>query len=613
MPAEPGTLALPGVDVPAAPARAVPAGPFQAARVGGGGELEAPARHRPAGPRSALPDRVGLAGIARGGSAHGAGGERLRGRGRPDRGVLRRARRRGAHARHRRHHVLPGDPARADPGGHGGPELHQRGDRHRGDPVGPLRARHPRPGAHPHAPRLRGPGAHRGGGGVADHHPAPAAQYPRHPAGAGHAPDRLRDHRGGLALLPGCGHPGADPGVGFHDRGGARRGDPGVVGLALPGARDPARGARLQPARVLAARHLRPEAQTALSAGPPVSSPAASGPPASGPVIDVRDLRTHLVTRWGTVKAVDGVSFTVAEGETLGLVGESGSGKSMTCLSLLRLVPRPAARILGGRVLLDGEDLLAKSEAEMRKIRGRRIGMILQDPMSSLNPVFSIGMQVREPVALYHGLRGSALAARAAELLAAVQIPSPAERLRAFPHQLSGGMRQRVVGAMAIAAPPRLLIADEPTTSLDLTIQAQYLGLLKELQERHHFAMIFVTHNLGIVAKMCERVAVMYAGRIVEMGPVREIFTSPRHPYTQALLESVPRLGARAERLIAIEGQPPDLARLPAGCAFAPRCPSVMERCRVEAPPETLVEAGHVTRCWLEGPGIGAPAGGTPA
>ncbi|HMB87562.1 MAG TPA: ABC transporter ATP-binding protein, partial [Methylomirabilota bacterium] len=183
----------------------------------------------------------------------------------------------------------------------------------------------------------------------------------------------------------------------------------------------------------------------------------------SGPVIDVRDLRTHLVTGWGTVKAVDGVSFTVAEGETLGLVGESGSGKSMTCLSLLRLVPRPAARILGGQILLDGEDLLAKSEAEMRKIRGRRIGMILQDPMSSLNPVFSIGMQVREPVALYHGLRGSALAARAAELLAAVRIPSPAERLRAFPHQLSGGMRQRVVGAMAIAAPPRLLIADEPT------------------------------------------------------------------------------------------------------------------------------------------------------
>ncbi len=333
-----------------------------------------------------------------------------------------------------------------------------------------------------------------------------------------------------------------------------------------------------------------------------------SGSPAPRPVIDVRDLRTHLVTRWGTVKAVDGVSFSVGEGETLGLVGESGSGKSMTCLSLLRLVPRPAARILGGQVWLDGEDLLAKSEAEMRKIRGRRIAMILQDPMSSLNPVFSIGMQTREAVALYHGLRGRGLAARAAELLAAVRIPSPAERLRAFPHQLSGGMRQRVVGAMAIAAPPRLLIADEPTTSLDLTIQAQYLGLLEELQERHRLALVFVTHNLGIVARICDRVAVMYAGRIVEMGPVRRLFTRPAHPYSRALLESIPRLGARAARLTAIEGQPPDLARLPAGCAFAPRCASVMERCRVEAPPETAVEAGHVTRCWLEAPGAGEPA-----
>jgi oligopeptide/dipeptide ABC transporter ATP-binding protein len=322
--------------------------------------------------------------------------------------------------------------------------------------------------------------------------------------------------------------------------------------------------------------------------------------PVTPSVIDVRDLRTHIVTRWGTVRAVDGVSFAIGEGETLGLVGESGSGKSMTCLSLVRLVPRPAARILGGQVLLDGEDLLTRSEDEMRRIRGRRIGMILQDPMSSLNPVFSIGMQMREPVALYHGLRGRALTERAAALLAAVRIPSPAQRLRAFPHQLSGGMRQRVVGAMAIAAPPRLLIADEPTTSLDLTIQAQYLGLLKELQQRHRFALVFVTHNLGIVAKICDRVAVMYAGRIVEMGPVRRIFTRPAHPYSRALLESIPRLGARAARLTAIEGQPPDLARLAGGCAFAPRCPHVMDRCRAEAPPERPVGDGHVARCWLE-------------
>jgi oligopeptide/dipeptide ABC transporter ATP-binding protein len=316
-------------------------------------------------------------------------------------------------------------------------------------------------------------------------------------------------------------------------------------------------------------------------------------------VIEIRNLQTHLVTRWGTIKAVDGVSFTVDEGETLGLVGESGSGKSMTCLSLVRLAPRPAAHTVGGQVLLDGEDLLTKSEREMQKIRGRKVAMILQDPMSSLNPVFSIGMQMREPVASYHGLRGRALTARAAALLGSVRIPSPLERLRAFPHQMSGGMRQRVVGAMAIAAPPRLLIADEPTTSLDLTIQAQYLNLLKELQQRHRLAMIFVTHNLGIVAKMCDRVAVMYAGRIIEIGPVRRIFKAPAHPYTRALLESVPRVGAKHDRLAAIDGQPPDLATLGPGCAFAPRCAHVMDRCRTEAPPETALDDGHATRCWL--------------
>jgi len=321
----------------------------------------------------------------------------------------------------------------------------------------------------------------------------------------------------------------------------------------------------------------------------------------SQPVLDVRGLRTHLVTRWGTVRAVDGVSFSVSEGETLGLVGESGSGKSMTCLSIVRLVPRPAARILGGTVLLDGQDLLTKSEPEMQRIRGRKVAMILQDPMSSLNPVFSIGMQVREPVAMYHKLRGRALVERAADLLASVRIPSPGARLRAFPHQLSGGMRQRVVGAMAIAAPPRLLIADEPTTSLDLTIQAQYLALLEELQERHRLALIFITHNLGIVSRICDRVAVMYAGRIVEMGPVRQLFAAPAHPYTRALLESIPRLGAKLERLAAIDGQPPDLARLPDGCAFAPRCPQVMDRCRAEAPPEFVVGEGQVSRCWLAG------------
>jgi oligopeptide/dipeptide ABC transporter ATP-binding protein len=243
--------------------------------------------------------------------------------------------------------------------------------------------------------------------------------------------------------------------------------------------------------------------------------------------------------------------------------------------------------------------LLTRSDEEMQRIRGRRVAMILQDPMSSLNPVFSVGMQVREPVAMYHGLRGGPLGERAAALLGSVRIPSPAARLRNFPHQLSGGMRQRVVGAMAIAAPPRLLIADEPTTSLDLTIQAQYLSLLEELQDRHRLAMIFVTHDLGIVARVCDRVAVMYAGRIVEIGPVRRLFTAPAHPYTRALLDAIPRMGRRRARLTAIDGQPPDMARLPGGCAFAPRCPDVMGRCREEAPPETAVDAGHATRCWL--------------
>jgi oligopeptide/dipeptide ABC transporter ATP-binding protein len=317
------------------------------------------------------------------------------------------------------------------------------------------------------------------------------------------------------------------------------------------------------------------------------------------PVLEVLDLRTYLFTKWGTVRAVDGVSFSVGAGETLGLVGESGSGKSMTCLSIVRLVPRPAGRILGGEVRLDGEDLLRKSEREMVRIRGKEVAMILQDPLSSLNPVLSVGTQVRETVALHHPLRGRALTDRAIELLASVGIASPAARLRSFPHQLSGGMRQRVVGAMAMTAPPRLLIADEPTTSLDLTIQAQYLRLLKDLQARHGLALIFVTHNLGIVARMCDRVAVMYAGRIVETGPVRRIFSAPAHPYTRALLDSVPRLHPRTARLPAIEGAPPDLAALPPGCAFHPRCPRLLARCRADAPPEFAVGTEHATRCWL--------------
>jgi oligopeptide/dipeptide ABC transporter ATP-binding protein len=325
----------------------------------------------------------------------------------------------------------------------------------------------------------------------------------------------------------------------------------------------------------------------------------------AAPVLEVRDLATHIVTKWGTVRAVDGVSFAVGAGETLGLVGESGSGKSMTCLSVMRLVPK-AARIVGGAVRLAGTNLLDLPEPEMARVRGKQIAMILQDPMSSLNPVFTIGMQVREPVALHQGLRGAALTRRAVELLAAVGIPSPAARLASFPHQMSGGMRQRAVGAMAIAAPPRVLIADEPTTSLDLTIQAQYLRLLRELQARHDLAMIFVTHDLGIVAKMCERVAIMYAGRIVETGPTERIWSAPAHPYTQALLGSVPALGAPRRRLTAIDGQPPDAAAMPSGCAFHPRCPHALPRCKIEAPPEAALNTDHRARCWLTVPA--APA-----
>ena len=316
------------------------------------------------------------------------------------------------------------------------------------------------------------------------------------------------------------------------------------------------------------------------------------------PLLEVRDLRTHFFTRHGVVKAVDGVSFSLRAGETLGIVGESGSGKSVTALSLVRLVPQPAARIVGGQVLLEGEDLLRKSEAEMRRIRGAKIAMILQDPLTSLNPVLSIGSQVTEAITLHQGLRGRSLWERAVDILRKLKIPSPEQRMSSFPHQMSGGMRQRVVGAIAISCQPRVLIADEPTTSLDVTVQAQYLRLLKEIQAESGLAILFITHDFGVVAKMCDRVAVMYAGRIVEMAGVRDLFTTPAHPYTEALMRSVPKLEEQVDRLYSIEGQPPAPDRLPPGCPFAPRCPYVMDRCRQEYPPEVKVSAGHVASCW---------------
>jgi oligopeptide/dipeptide ABC transporter ATP-binding protein len=294
---------------------------------------------------------------------------------------------------------------------------------------------------------------------------------------------------------------------------------------------------------------------------------------------------------------VDDVSFTLHPGETLGLVGESGSGKTTTCLSIVGLLPR-GARIVGGSVVFEGEDLTRKSQRELRRVRGRRIAMILQDPMASLNPLFTIFRQVAEPAFFHRQLRGRSLRARVQQLLRAVRIPSPALRMRDYPHQMSGGMRQRIVGAIALAGGPRLVIADEPTTNLDVTIQAQYLDLLKDLQRESGVALIFVTHNLGIVAKMCDRVAVMYAGKIVEQAPVRALFDVPKHPYTRALLGAVPKLGSK-EPLYAIPGAPPNLASLPAGCPFHPRCPEALPRCATEAPHDFYASDGSVARCWL--------------
>jgi len=318
-------------------------------------------------------------------------------------------------------------------------------------------------------------------------------------------------------------------------------------------------------------------------------------------LLEVRDLRTYIYTRRGVVKAVDGATFSVGPGETLGIVGESGSGKSMTCLSILRLVPEPGGRIVGGEIRFQGEDLLAKSPEEMRRLRGARIAMILQDPMASLNPALTVGEQIAETLSLHRGLRGKALDDRVLELLRQVRISDPERRVHAYPHQMSGGIRQRVAGAIAISCRPSLLIADEPTTSLDVTIQAQYLGLLKDIQQETNLALIFVTHDLGIVAKLCDRVAVMYAGRIVETGRTRDIFDRPRHPYTIGLLQCLPTLRRGREPLTAIEGQPPDLASIPPGCAFAPRCPWAETRCQEVRPVLDAAAPEHLVACLRAG------------
>jgi oligopeptide transport system ATP-binding protein len=325
----------------------------------------------------------------------------------------------------------------------------------------------------------------------------------------------------------------------------------------------------------------------------------------SPPLLDIRDLATSFRTEEGTVRAVDGISLTLAPGETLGLVGESGSGKSVANLSILRLIPDPPGRIERGQVLLKGVDLLKLPERDMRDLRGRRVAMVFQDPMTSLNPFLKVSRQLTEVLEVHERLGRSAARERALDMLVQVGIPDAARRFDAYPHQFSGGMRQRVMIAMALLCKPELLLADEPTTALDVTIQAQILELMRGLTRELGTSVILVTHDLGVVAGMAQRVAVMYAGRIVELAPVGPLFAAPRHPYTIGLLRSLPAradAGGRRQRLASIPGRPPNLAQLPPGCPFAPRCPWAHERCTAERPPLREVAPGQSSACWIDDP-----------
>ncbi len=330
---------------------------------------------------------------------------------------------------------------------------------------------------------------------------------------------------------------------------------------------------------------------------------------AEAPVLRVRDLRTHFFTGQGVVKSVDGIDLDVHKGETLGIVGESGSGKSVTALSIMQLVASPPGRIVAGSIELGGQDLLKLDAAAMRRIRGRRVSMIFQDPLASLNPVLRIGFQLGEVFRHHLGLDRRQAVSEAERMLRAMEIPSPATRVRNYPHQLSGGMRQRAMIAMALSCKPELLIADEPTTALDVTVQAQVLNLMKEVCREHRTALLLITHDMGVVAHMCDRVAVMYAGRVVEYADVQTLFRRPAHPYAAGLLRSLPRLGGNARRLNSIEGQPPRLTRLPPGCAYAPRCPRAEDRCRQVMPDLVRLRTGHEVRCHfpLETPQEAAP------
>lgn len=316
-------------------------------------------------------------------------------------------------------------------------------------------------------------------------------------------------------------------------------------------------------------------------------------------VLQVRDLRTHFTSDSGTVKAVDGVSFEVGKGETLGIVGESGSGKSVTSLSIMRLLKDTPGEIAGGEILYEGMDLTSVSEREMRRIRGNEIAMIFQEPMTSLNPVYRIGRQLEESIILHMKVSKKAARERTVQMLKAVGISRPEKIVHEYPHQLSGGMRQRVMIAMAMACNPKVLIADEPTTALDVTIQAQILELMKSLTKTTDTAILLITHDLGVVAEMCDRVVVMYGGRAVEESDVLTIFTNPKHPYTQGLLESIPKIGERVDRLQSIPGNVPIPSHMPMGCKFAPRCPYAMDICWEEEPSLDKVSNNHSVRCWL--------------
>jgi oligopeptide/dipeptide ABC transporter ATP-binding protein len=320
-------------------------------------------------------------------------------------------------------------------------------------------------------------------------------------------------------------------------------------------------------------------------------------PPASSPLLSVRDLRVEFDFESGTAAAVDGISFDLRQGEVLGIVGESGSGKSVTALAIMGLLPTPPGRVAAGQILFEGADLLGKSPAEMRRIRGGRIGMIFQEPMTSLNPVFTVGDQITETLLHHENLSRRAARARALEMLDKVGIPSPVQRLEEYPHQLSGGMRQRVMIAIALSCSPALLLADEPTTALDVTIQAQILDLLRALQDEFKMAVVLISHDLGVVAEFVDRVAVMYAGRLVETADVADAFERPRHPYTEGLLASIPSLETETARLTAIPGIVPNPFDLPAGCRFAPRCIHARPPCATIVPPLLTLGPGHGVAC----------------